>query len=252
MEVLSFHIKGKMAHFRKYYSNSSALSYTIPPRTVICGILAGILGMERDSYYEMFSMNNCDIAVGLFSPVKKTVQKMNLLMIKSSKDLNGSQENHSQCPTEFVIPHDIKTGEIDYKIWVSHKDSEIMNSLKQRFENLKPCYKSLGISVALGSAQNIGWIEYAGIYNASEIEAEGDFVELHSAVSVEQIEKLDLSSQQGYFLVKEELPAEFDSNRRLTDRGKKEVIINKTGNPVKAKLRSYTSLENGENIVWMN
>ncbi|HBM79479.1 MAG TPA: CRISPR-associated protein Cas5, partial [Clostridiaceae bacterium] len=59
MQVISLHFKGKMAHFRKYYSNSSALSYFIPPRTTIIGIVAGFLGYERDTYYEDFSLENC-------------------------------------------------------------------------------------------------------------------------------------------------------------------------------------------------
>ena len=63
MEILAFNIRGKFAHFRKFYSNSSALSYFIPPRTTIIGLIAGMLGLERDSYYEDFSLDNCDTGV---------------------------------------------------------------------------------------------------------------------------------------------------------------------------------------------
>jgi len=35
MEILSFDIVGKFAHFKKYYANNTALSFSIPPRTTI-------------------------------------------------------------------------------------------------------------------------------------------------------------------------------------------------------------------------
>jgi CRISPR-associated protein Cas5h len=60
MEIISFDVGGKMAHFRKYYANNTALSYTVPPRTTLMGLLAAILGRGRDTYYkEMASDNGC-------------------------------------------------------------------------------------------------------------------------------------------------------------------------------------------------
>lgn len=63
MKFLVFDLKGKFAHFRKFYTNSSSLSYLVPPRTVIEGMVAAILGFERDSYYDMFSAENLLVAV---------------------------------------------------------------------------------------------------------------------------------------------------------------------------------------------
>jgi CRISPR-associated protein, Cas5h family len=70
-KVLVFDIKGPMAHFRKYYTNSSSLSYLFPPRTVVVGLIAGLLGLpserhtkeKRDIYYEKFDEKRCLVAV---------------------------------------------------------------------------------------------------------------------------------------------------------------------------------------------
>lgn len=249
-EVMIFHLKGKMAHFRRYYSNSSALSYTIPPRTTICGILAGLLGMERDSYYEDFSLEKCDLAVGLTFPVRKVVQKMNLLMVKKSNDLNGSQPNHSQCPTELLMPENIRTGDIGYKIWLRHSDEGIMKKLRANMETGGNCYKSLGISVALGSAQNLGWIEYGGMFKASDHMDFDGYREIDSVIPMEKLIDIEIE-KEGYFLVKEEVPLEFDSERKLTARGKGHMLINRNARAVRAKVNEFTELENGDNIVWM-
>ena len=49
MQVLTFDLVGKMAHFRKYYANNTAMSFSVPPRTTLMGVLAAILGLPRDS-----------------------------------------------------------------------------------------------------------------------------------------------------------------------------------------------------------
>ncbi|MCS7245973.1 MAG: CRISPR-associated protein Cas5, partial [candidate division WOR-3 bacterium] len=46
--LISFELKGKFAHFRAFYSNATAISYYFPPRTTLVGLVAGILGRERD------------------------------------------------------------------------------------------------------------------------------------------------------------------------------------------------------------
>lgn len=56
MKALTFCINGKMAHFRKYYSNSSVLSYLLPPVTTVKGILAGLLGSPGTAIMNCFQM----------------------------------------------------------------------------------------------------------------------------------------------------------------------------------------------------
>ncbi|MBC7076121.1 MAG: CRISPR-associated protein Cas5, partial [Syntrophomonadaceae bacterium] len=76
MKVLIFDIKGRFAHFRKIYTNSSSLSYTLPPRTTVMGMIAAILGRERDTYYEEFNSQNMDIAVQKINPTRKIMQSL--------------------------------------------------------------------------------------------------------------------------------------------------------------------------------
>lgn len=252
MKVISFHLKGKMAHFRKFYSNSSALSYFIPPRTTICGIIAGILGIGRDEYYDDFSLDNCKVALASLKPTKKSIQKLNYLMVKSSNDLNGSQEHHSQTPTELIIPQNIRTGFIDYKIWVYHKKENIMTKLIDILKNQGCFYKSLGACMALGSAFNLGWIEFDGEYEGIEVKGLSD-EPISSSVPVEKIKDIKLEKIQGTQckLIKEEVPLEFDKDRCITSRGLKEVLTNIDGGSIPAVVDSFIRLNNKEIIVWM-
>jgi len=253
MKIISFHLKGKMAHFRKYYSNSSALSYFVPPRTTICGIIAGLLGLGRDSYYIDFSLDNLKIALSSEKPIKKAMQKMNYLMINSKNDLNGFQDYHSQTPMELVIPQNIRGDYIDYKIWAIHKDSKVMDKMIEIFgkeENIY--YKSVGSCMAFGTAFNSGWIETKGIIEGRLME-ELSQVTITSSIPADKVKEIKTTEmvKGSYRIIKEELPLEFDENRSITDRGLKDILINLSNNGIVAEVESYVKLEDGSNIVWM-
>ena len=90
MEILQLDVGGKLAHFRKYYANNTAMSFSIPPRTTVIGMIASILGRKRDSYYEELASERIRISVRVMSPIKKTFHRLNFLSIKSKSDFDGS------------------------------------------------------------------------------------------------------------------------------------------------------------------
>jgi CRISPR-associated protein Cas5h len=255
MKIISFRLRGKMAHFRKFYSNSSSLSYFIPPRTTLAGIIAGLLGKERDSYYDEFSLQQCKIGLAVCSPVKKTMQKLNNLMIKSTSDFNGSAEFHSQTATEFVIPQDIQSGFIDYQIWLHHNQPDVMKAIIDLFflKDGFPGYRSQGIALSLGTAFNLGWIEDVDLGNEGEEVTKLSNVAIPSIIPMNKIREFNIGemSKESYFLVKEEVPLEFDSQRRITEKGLGNMLINLACCPVPISTDSYIQLKDGKNIVWM-
>ena len=252
MKVFCFHLKGKLAHFRKYYSNSTALSYTIPPRTTVIGIIAGLLGMERDSYYEDFNCESVKISIKINNPIKKIFQKMNLLMIKSIQDLNGRQPNHSQTPTELIIPQNIISSEIDYKIWVHFTDKNLETSFGDLTtgEN-SSFFRSKGISLGLGTAYANGWVEYENCLDGKVMMTPDDEIELDSSVPVENIKDINIDTDKESSLIVEEIPLEFSSDRMLTEKGKTKVLINLLNGRIDMKVKTYILLNNGEKICWL-
>ncbi|MEW6070945.1 MAG: CRISPR-associated protein Cas5, partial [Candidatus Thermoplasmatota archaeon] len=45
MEPLVFTIKGQFAHWRKWFTTTSPLTYSFPPRTAVIGLIGAILGV---------------------------------------------------------------------------------------------------------------------------------------------------------------------------------------------------------------
>ena len=118
MEIISFDIHGKFAHFRKYYSNNTALSFSIPPRTTVMGILAAILGYSRDTYYEDFSSDKIRIGLNVCSLLKKSFHRLNFLRITGLNDFRG-KGGRVQTPFEVVSAINISEDEVKYRIFIS-------------------------------------------------------------------------------------------------------------------------------------
>jgi CRISPR-associated protein Cas5h len=82
--LIIFDLAGAYGMFRKFYTNSSSLSYPFPPRTTIAGLIAGIMGYERDSYAEELGLDRCRIAVSVRVPVRRTMQRVNYVMTEGN------------------------------------------------------------------------------------------------------------------------------------------------------------------------
>jgi len=50
MKVLVFDVSSDYAHFRQPYSTTSSLTYAIPPRTAIFGLIGAILGIDSGGF----------------------------------------------------------------------------------------------------------------------------------------------------------------------------------------------------------
>ena len=167
--ILSFKLSGKFAHFRKFYTNASSLSYLIPPRTVIIGLLASILKLPRDSYYNDFNEDNCKISVSISenTVIKKKMQSMNYLHPKYYDLLTkGKGEvTHSQCKLELLISSIEKN--IEYIIYFGFcEGNKLFSDLEKKIKN-----NDFGYGVYLGQRQFRASIDYITTYykNKNEV-----------------------------------------------------------------------------------
>lgn len=255
-KVLVFDIKGPMAHFRKYYTNSSSLSYLFPPRTVVVGLIAGLLGLpsERhtnkkgDVYYEKFDEERCLVAVSLKSKVRRIMQTVNYIRTKSLSEVDGSAGG-TQIPLEILLPE--SDNEITYRIYFYHVDEgEIYDNLKRRLEEQRCIFPPyMGITEFLAS------IDYLGEGIISRNPNRG--VELNSVCKLKEVE-LDFSGKYLQYIT-EKMPTGFLNDR--IPRKPEEYVLEVKGKLMKVKLKdnatgySVNYSEDGcrliENIMFM-
>lgn len=251
MEIIQFDISGKFAHFRKYYANNTAMSFSIPPRTTLMGFLAGMLGLPKDSYYEAFASDKVRIGVAVKSSLKKTFHRLNLLSIKSKGDIKKSFDSdfrgangRIQTPFEVVSGHHIQTDEVVYRVFVSCFESgkNIFDELRNRLES-----KNMHFQTTLGISQFLANVSNSYVFESvKEHTVENEWIEFHSAVISDNITALDFEREDLQHFVEEELlPADFKANydRELS---KMNRVLFTTGNiPLKVKFSgNYFEIEN--------
>jgi CRISPR-associated protein Cas5h len=188
MEVISFDISGKIAHFRKYYSNNTALSFSIPPRTTIIGMLAAICGMPKDSYYELFSSGNIDIGITSLSKTKKTIHRLNLMRVLGPSDFRGCK-GRIQTPFEIVTGENIKDSTITYRIFLRP-----LNIPMEDFSRLKELIRIKGNSFALtlGTASFNASLSNYQEYAATERMPLRGFEFFDSAINSDDVLEIEL------------------------------------------------------------
>lgn len=250
--ILIFDIYGPVAHFRKYYTNSSSLSYAFPPRTVITGLVAGLLGWERDSYYNILSPEHCSVATKLQCGYRKIFQTVNYLFVKSLSDLNG-RSGHTQIPMELVVP---ALGEkvISYRIYFTHQDKKIMKELANVLENKKYHYPPY-----LGLSEFIATVEPVALKGVKiKPIPPGEIVELCTPVNTSLLEKNGLffeipDSDAALQYLKERMPLFFLPGRKPG--GVADFIFERKQRPIRAKLKvpawKLKYLDKEETIVFM-
>jgi CRISPR-associated protein Cas5h len=68
MQVLTFRWRARFGHFLRAEANVNALSYPVPPRTAVLGLLGAILGLEKDALAA--DLAGARVAVGGAVPVR--------------------------------------------------------------------------------------------------------------------------------------------------------------------------------------
>jgi CRISPR-associated protein Cas5h len=236
MEVISFDISGKIAHFRKYYANNTALSFSIPPRTTIMGMLAAICGLSKDSYYELFSSRNIDIGIALHSRTKKTIHRLNLLSIKGPNDFRGSK-GHVQTPFEIVTGEDLKDSTITYRIFLRPLEIPI-----EDYKHLKELLQTKGnnFALTLGAASFNASLSKYQEYEATERKALLDFEYFDSAINSDDVENIELATDDvgRVSIVEEELmPADFVANYNRELQKMNRMLFSVSASQLKARLK---------------
>jgi CRISPR-associated protein Cas5h len=202
-KILTFDIWGDYAYFRRGYTTTSTISYPFPSRTTVSGLISGILGLPRDSYYTIFNQENSKIGLNILNPIKKVRFNLNYINTKEGfilRDIKGSGKR-SQVQAEFLKNP-------KYRIYVGLEDNELMNELYELLSNHKSIYTPyLGISECIANFKlvNNGFTDL-NLEN-------GENVNIDSVIPREN-NNLVIESDKKYGLIK--TPCFMDSNRVVT------------------------------------
>lgn len=238
MKMIIFELWGKFAHFRKFYTNSSSLSYSVPPRTTIEGIIAALLGYDRDSYYELLNADNLHVAVKKLGRSRKVMQSINYMKATSSGELNLPKE-HTQIPLELLVGNN----NIRYRFYVTHEDEQVLGEISERILKNRPVFP-----LYFGSAPFSCYIDYIDKLEWTWNE-NAEYELISTVINNDKIQEIDIINIEGH-LMRERMPRDFGKGRVI-----KEVttyVYEDEGRPLRAKIDGkYARLSNGESIVFL-
>lgn len=230
--IVVFELRGRMAHFRKIDANSSSLTYLIPPRTTLSGMIAAILGLERDSYYELLGPARSWITVSLRTNVRTVMQTMNNLLVKSPSELAGAS-GHTQVPTELVVPQ-AADGWVVYRVFFAHQDESLVEEVAERVARRSPAFP-----ISLGTAPMLAEIHPLAVVAGDALHCVpvGHDAELVTPCLVEDVERLIPASPTSTWteVVKDLMPYSFGPRR--SDGWNREFLYERQGLPLAVRLR---------------
>ncbi|MCF7790693.1 MAG: type I-B CRISPR-associated protein Cas5b [Victivallales bacterium] len=232
-KVLTFNIWSDYAQFRKYFTNMSPLTFAIPPRTVISGIIGTIAGIDKKDNPEKFSKHNSFIALKILNPIRKVKLPTNYLKTTSRKHFSHYADHKPTIVEYLKNPY--------YRVYFDHTDKNLYDKVKNNLKEHKTVYTTnLGISSCLSNFKYLGEFDVVNKVN--------EWIDLSSVIDKDIINEITFT--ENVKIQQCILPAIMQNNREVTEY--KEYLYEVEGNNIKASVKNYHSIiELGENIIGM-
>lgn len=235
MQVLIIELEGKLAHFRKYFANNTAMSYSLPPRSTLMGMIAAIMGLERDSYYTLLDARHLRLGAGIISPLKKSFHRLNYLKIENASQFRGNND-HIQVPVEVLSALHPAREQLCYRLYVAPGEEG------QSFERLHQHLLARGgphYALSFGAAPFAAHLRHWEVQEAGSREADQHPVDIHSAIPADQVEEVIIPPGEGFYRQIEEelLPAEFSAEPLREVSSMNRLLFASDGKPLTVRLR---------------
>ena len=234
-KLLAFDIWGDYAYFRRGYTTTSTVSFPVPSRTTISGLISSILGFERDSYYDLFNEHNSKIGINILNPIKKARLNLNYINTKEGfylHDINPDRYGlRTQVQAEFL--KDPK-----FRIYVSLKNNQVMEELFELLYNHQSIYTPyLGISECLANFQLVS----DDFFNLEKSHGENVLID---SVLLKNQSKIIIEPGKKYGVIKS--PGFMNSDRVVTRY--LEHYFEEKGNSIKISEGEYYKI-GGDNVI---
>lgn len=170
---LSLTISGPWGHFRHVDGNTIKRTYRVMPRTTVAGMLAAIVGYDRDSYYDLFGPDVSGIAI----QPNNQLRTINLPENSLTTSDEGLKTVNSRGKVSITYPDpNTDRQRVNYEVLVDPAyridvwldDSDAYNALRSKLECGKSYY-----APSLGLSEHLAEIEYHGEMEVTPLDTSG-------------------------------------------------------------------------------
>lgn len=246
--LIVFELSGEYGHFRKFNTTTSPLTYPIPTRTALTGVLGAVLGVEREMapgrfadnalpVQELFGADACQLAVQLLAPVKKVNIGFNLLDTGNSfYEIRKS----GRTQIEFEL---LKNPA--FRVFVRLKDGVLFDQLADRL-----IARSHHFTPYLGLSQFTANLQDVRVTRGSVRTATAGYVPVQSAVNLSLLTTtppIEFDQTAHYYV--ETMPIELSRDRVVMRYG--EVLVNADGGLVMVQANEWFETPDFGNILFL-
>jgi len=233
-KLLVFRLWGDYAHFKKFYTTTSPLTFEFPPPPTLFGIISAIIGLDKTEYLDHFqNPDDFKLAVRITKPIKKVRWTENLI---DTKHHFWRIKNRTQIRTEFLKGP-------SYHIYFWHNDASIYNRLKEQLHNHRSVY-----SVCLGLSELLANFEYIEESGVGSVHSDQDIDLLTVLPESYLSDDHSIHFEGNREIFKVNYPILMQSNRIVTKR--EDIIFERNGRPISCRLKKHWEIETGEKIVF--
>ena len=163
-QCLSFTVRSSWGHFKRVGRSVTKQTYRVPPLTTVAGMLAAIVGADRNTYYESFRADNSAIAITPLTDLRTINIPTVGLGTDPKQDVTASSGNHYsdytltyQDTTKDRQLHSYEVlAEPAYRIDVALEDESFFKNLQEHLLNGTSVYPpSLGKSEYLAIIEDV-------------------------------------------------------------------------------------------------
>lgn len=229
-EFIIFDVASDMAHFRRQYAITTALTYPIPPRTALCGLIGAILGLPKNESLTHFQDQDAIFGLQIMSPVRTSSVSINLIDTKDNRSFRPKLLNPHTTMRYEVMRHP------QYRVMFSHPS--LARKLAVTLGNEESVY-----TPCLGLAWMIAWLEGKGhVAEAEEVRGGQAAISLVSPVRSDDVEGEIRWNRDGVYQ-RVRMPAVMQPDRQVTRY--ESYVIDTTGRPIEATLKRYWRFSDG-------
>lgn len=242
MRVLIFDIWAPFGHFRVPYTTTSPLTYPIPTKTAVAGMISAIIGIDKNEYLKYFDSESFKIGIRIIESIKMTHINENFINVKEVSFFARWKEGknpRTQINVEFL--KDCK-----YRLYIYHNNEELYQKLKTNLENHQSVY-----SVCMGLSECLANFNYVCESELQQKRSNSEEIKVNSVVPLSKIRRDSiLISSEGMKYVKIHIPIELSEDRTL--KKTEDLLIEKDGKSIPLKNIEYFEVvtkEGTENII---
>lgn len=228
-KALVFDLFGDYAHFRRYYTTMSPLTFSVPPGTALRGILGAILGVDKTVAPEYF--HDVELSLRVINSIKKVNIPINYIQVKSASDFSRYPA-HKPTNIEFVK-------DPAYRVYLRTSNEATYKALHEKLSRHESVYNlSFGISETLAN------FTFVGEFDVQMQDEKGDGVD--SMIPIEYVRALPTTGDFQCFT--EKLPMKMLNDREVIEY--REFLFERTGARLLVDVPEAVNLSNGERVVF--